>query len=615
MARPKLPARLQTAPRFPSNSLVASATRFPGRAPRIHRQYDSWQAECYRHYSICGEARFAARFFGHAMSKALLTVSTKTPEGMEVVTNGPVYDLLADLFNGKDGQAQMLEAIGIHLTIAGECYLVGRTEKREDEVGLAVEDEIWEVLSPLEIKVSGEQWTIAYGGDFEDIHLTKEDVVIRIWNPNPAKRIEADSPFRSLLPILTEIEWLTRSIFAQVSSRLVGAGILFLPQGMTFPPALDSNGNAVESSNEAEAFMLALGGAMMAALEDPGSPASKIPITVTAPADLIDKVKLQTFWSELDENSKDLRSEAIRRFAIGMDLPAEQILGMSSNEGTGGGTSNGVSHWGAWQIEEATIKMHIEPMLETITNALTIGYTRPLEPTSLDVVTYDTSALRLRPDRSEEAFQLYDRGVIGVNALLRENGFDPSDIPDEKELATFFLRKIASGSATPEQVARAMDELFKIDIGGAIEGEIVGETRETRPPPSLESLPDRPRTPEESTPDPPSHAALVAASEGLVFRALEKAGNRILNSGKRGKDKTECEGPVYEAYLSSGINGHSDELLRDAFVYAPQALEHIAEPDKVVPVLQSYCEGLMATQLPHSRARLAEHLTAAGLCR
>jgi len=33
---------------------------------------------------------------------------------------------LKDLFNGKDGQAQMLESIGIHLTIAGECYLIGR---------------------------------------------------------------------------------------------------------------------------------------------------------------------------------------------------------------------------------------------------------------------------------------------------------------------------------------------------------------------------------------------------------------------------------------------------------------------------------------------------------
>ena len=80
-----------------------------------------------------------------------------------------------------------------------------------------------------------------------------------------------------------------------------------------------------------------------------------------------------------------------------MDLPREQIMGMSSNSGTGGGNSNGVSHWGAWQIEESTIKFHIEPMLELICNALTIGYLRPLTEAVDTFVTYNTKKLRLRP--------------------------------------------------------------------------------------------------------------------------------------------------------------------------------------------------------------------------
>ena len=101
---------------------------------------------------------------------------------------------------------------------------------------------------------------------------------------------------------------------------------------------------------------------------------------------------------------------------------------MSSNSGTGGGRSTGVSHWGAWQIEEATIKMHVEPMLDVIVNALTIGYlqVRPRRRVLASIV-YDTSALRLRPDRSKEAFELYDRGLISGEALLRENGFADDD--------------------------------------------------------------------------------------------------------------------------------------------------------------------------------------------
>lgn len=612
MARPTRPARRKAPPPIPSNSLVASAIRFPASVARIYRQSDQWQAECYRHYAICGEARFAAKFFGHALSKVVLTVSTPGDGKMEVVTAGEVYELLADLFNGKDGQAQMLEAIGMHLTIAGECYLVGRTvtnTEGERDRGQETGEEIWEIVSCLEMKVKGDHWAISYGDGYEDIELAPDDAVIRIWQPNPAKRMEADSPFRSLLPILTEIEWLTRHIFAQTSSRLAGAGILFLPQGMAFPPPLDANGQAIETANEADAFMYLLGDAMMTALDDPSNPSAKIPIVATVPPELIDKVKLLHFWSDLDEAAMGLRSEAIRRFANGMDLPIEQVLGMSSNDGTGGGRSNGVSHWGAWQIEEATIKMHVEPMCETITNALTVGYVRPLAPTAQDIITYDSSALRLRPDRSAEAFELFDRGALTLTALLRENGFDPSDLPTNEELAEFFLRKIASGSATPEQVAAAMEQLFGIEIGFE-EQPALEQGRESRPPPSLEEHPTRPKTPEESTPDPPSHAALVCAAEGLVFRALEKAGNRILNDGKRGKDRISVDGPVHEAYLKAEVNGHADDLLKDGFNYAPLALAGIADPKKVVPVLESYCKDLFDQQIPHSRDRLERSLGA-----
>jgi len=41
--------------------------------------------------------------------------------------------------------------------------------------------------------------------------------------------------------------------------------------------------------------------------------------------------------------------------------------------------------------------------------------------------------------------------VVSVRAtMLRENGFEPDDMPDEDEIKLYFLRKIASGSATPE---------------------------------------------------------------------------------------------------------------------------------------------------------------------
>ena len=568
----------------PSTALVASVTRYSGKVARIYRPQQDWQTECYRQYTICGEARFAAKFFGNAVSRAVLGVDKPgAGDKPQEQTSGPAHDALAALFGGQQNQAAMLNAIGMHLTVAGECYLVGRSVDEGD---------IWEVVSCIEMMVTGNTWTINYGNGIPQVILTEEDVVLRIWLPSPVRQMEADSPFRALLPILTEIEWLTRHVFAQITSRLAGAGILMMPQSMTFPPPPAQDGQEIVSTNDADTFMATLADAMMKPIEDPGSPSSIIPIVVTAPDESIDRAKLLTFWSELDENSMALRTEAIRRFALGMDLPPEQVLGMSSNPGTGGGNSNGVSHWGAWQIEEATIKLHIEPMLDVICNALTVGYLRP-QVTDGSFVVYDTSALRLRPDRSKEAFELYDRGLISAEALRRENGFDEDDRPDALQFQTWLLTKVASGSATPEQVGAALEALgVTLDAISA-----PAPVRPTPLPPSLDDHPTRPRTPGES--------ALVAASEALVFRALERAGNRLRAQGSRPPGV-----PAYETHLYVKGDGG---CLADAWSCADKVLAGIADPTEIVPILNSYCQALITEQAPHERDRLRNWLQIADL--
>lgn len=607
-----MPRRKPEPPVIPTTSLVAAATRYTGRVPRIYVPQQDWQAECYRHYGICGEARFAAKFYGHALSRAVLGVATVENGKKTGVESGPAVDALNLLFNGPMAQEEMLDKIGTHLTVAGECYLVGREVDGTD---------VWEVVSCLEMKVTGNRWTIEYGNGIEAVVLGADDVVIRIWLPHPAKRIEADSPFRALLPILSEIEWLTRHVYAQITSRLAGSGILIMPQGMSFPPAPAEDGKEIASANEADAFMMTLADAMITPIQDPGSPSATVPIVVTAPDETIDKPRLLKFWSDLDAAAKDLRGEAIRRFALGMDLPPEQVLGMSSNSGTGGGTSNGISHWGAWQVEEATIRLHIEPMLDVIANSITVGYLRPLlADGDTSIVTHNTAALRLRPDRSKEAVELYDRGLISVTTLLRENGFDPEqDRPDEKEFQRWLLIKIASGSSTPEQLHAALRELgINLDVPSLAPG----RTQELPSPPSLEEHPRRPRDPsdvgrrrrrrsytnidgDQVSVDEPD--ALLAACDALVFRALERAGNRLRQSGGRPPGV-----PSYETHVFVRANGSTTRLLEDAWSCAPQVLDGIVEDhESVVRVLDSYCQTLMTEQSPHTRQRLEDWLNLA----
>lgn len=588
----------------PARGIVASAIAYKGNsAPRIYGGQRGWQREAYRHYTICGEARYAARYYGNALSRC--TLQMVEPDGKngtnDVVTTGVGYDALMSMVGGTEGMPGTLDAIGVHLTIGGECYLIGRRPPGQTELdgGTAYElqpdQKLWEIYSPLEVQVAGKKWTIKREG-MAPIPLADDDDVIRIWRPDPASRLQPDSPFKSLLPILSEIEYLTKHVFSQIRSRLVSAGIMVVPNNLSFPkaPAIDG----VESElSEADQFMESLGEAMMTALEDQGHPSAVVPYVLQGEGEHIEKIKLLKFWSDLDENAMPLRQEAIHRFALGMDLPPEQVEGMGSNPGTGGGTSNGVSHWGAWQIEESTIKIHIEPMLDLIASAITTSYLRPvigIPPTQR--VGYSTTALRLRPDRSKEAITLNQMLLLSDEATVLENGFDTSQMPTDEQLKTMVLRKIASGSATPEQVAIAAKLLADIDLGAPSEQGTNG--REARPTPSLEPLPTR---------DLPERAAkadlLIAGCYPLILRALEKAGNRLRRDGVRPDG--------VPAYLTHCYATDSDPsaLLEGAFESVADALDGLPGAQTALPAIQAYAALLIRRGEAPTRDGLAEALS------
>jgi hypothetical protein len=118
---------------------------------------------------------------------------------------------------------------------------------------------------------------------------------------------------------------------------------------------------------------------------------------------------------------------------------------------------------------------------------------------------------------------------------------------------------------------------------------------ETPPDPSLVEHPSNPRTPDES--------ALVAAADALVFRALERAGNRLRQSGQ----KKPIGVPSYETHMHISTSD-PDKALEDAWACAPQILDGIADHTKIIPVLNNYCRALLTEQAPHKRQRMADML-------
>jgi hypothetical protein len=431
-----------------------------------------WQIEAYRHVNLCGEARYAATLFAAIAGRAEIGVSEPQALARKAVwvTSGEEVAAFAELAPTVRERTKLIRDYMLHRTIAGECYLIAR-DKVETDPGYeeSPHDPIWEIVAVTELRKVGDDWSVRHeNGNY--LNLSATDPVIRMWNPDPENRQEAWSPFRSLLPTLREIEWLTAHIFRQVRSRLMSAGVWFLPDNLTFPPpppdAVEGGAEAIAMMNEAEQFMMSL--AASGTYELDADEVSFPTVVMADPLALgnIDQNKLIKFWSDIDDKAMVLRSDAVRRFVFGMDFPPEQVLGSSGLAVTGaGGSAGSVNQGGVWANEEQTISAHIEPALDDLVAVLTVSFLRQAVDGTDKVIGYDTATLRLRQDRSKEALEWYDRGVLKAEVALRETGFDPdSDIMEPDEHKMWLLNKLVSGSPSPEQMQAALLILTGVDL-------------------------------------------------------------------------------------------------------------------------------------------------------
>lgn len=597
--------RREVTPADPKDSLVASARVYStGQAQKLIRKAGrrtnsrNWQELLWGYYDTVPEYRSGCDWVGNALSRAKLEVyfRGKRTDNVDAVA------ALAGLFGGVEKQEEMLRLLGINYTVAGEAFIHGSPAREMDE-----EDD-WRVVAAVEVQASSSGDRIVVEGE----PLGGDELAIRLWKAHPRRTDEANSPSRAVLPILAEIEKLTQVIDAQADSRLTSAGILWVPSEMELPTVTITAGEgddetttnvSLEGADGLYNQLIQIAGI---AIEKRDSAAAKVPIVISAPGEFLEKIQHTEFWSGFDEHVKGLRDEAIRRIAVGMDMPPEVLTGTAE-----------VNHWGAWQIEEAAIKQYTEPLLNIITSDLSSGYLRPLlrgwgVPDADDYAFHaDTSQMRLRPNRSKESVELWDRGALNTRTMLIENGFDPAtDAMDEAERRTWLLLKVAGGSATPDQVAVALSQL---GVQG-MPAEVQQETRESRPTRSLEEHPDR------SAPDPEESEAaesilasatpfvvdgLVLATEQMVWRCLERAGNKL-------KNRVGDTGSIaaMDLYLSVPNLSMSDceRLLEDAWT----TLDRFAYPgvstDRLRQALHTYAMMLLRMQKPHSRAALAKHL-------
>lgn len=476
----------------------------------------SWQGEAWRLYDITGQLRFVANWLGNSVSRCRLYVAEvdEDGEGTHEVDDSPaVAQLAAGPLGRGPAKDESLRLLGINLFVPGEAFIVAEAD------GIAAGVDRWFVVSGSQIKKLGDEITVARSqlqGGGVMTYRDGVDLILRVWTPHPKSTDEPDSPTRSAIPDLRELEAIRKREFAELDSRLAGAGLLGLPEGIDFPRLPDD-------STGPAGFMQVLQRAMAASLADRSTAEAMVPIMFTAPADALDKIKHVTFWTDLSAQLLPLKESALRSLAQDLDIPPEVLLGIGS-----------ANHWSAWAISEEAITTQIVPVLSRIADALTQGYLRAaLEEMGLDpdryVYEFDTAPLTTRPNRSADALNYHDKGLISDDSAREAGAFGEGDIPDDIERVRRILERAII--AQPSLLGNAgVQAILGISLNLTPEetGEPTGGGEITAGEPATDE-----ESPPEQTPQTEDDAALYPVANLAVRRALALAGSRLVPHRQR----------------------------------------------------------------------------------
>lgn len=407
-------------------------------------------------YSRIPELRYIARYVANSLSQARLFMGEviSDPYNPERIKdpNHPAVKLLEGFAGGFEGQSSLLDRIGLHLTVTGDSILAGPTN---------VDKPPKEPFNQYRIYSSNEIFSRSGNLYYRRPGVTKDEslpdgtTAIRIWQEHPRVYQLADSPTLSSFTVLREIDLLDQHVHASAVSRLAGAGVWLIPDEITFPA--DENDTEGE---EVDPFIKHMVEVMSIAIKNRESAAARVPIILRGPMEAIAAAKdgWMTFETPFSEAVPDLRNVALRRLALGMDVPPEVLLGMSES-----------TQWSAWQTDESTVRLHTVPLLQRIANSLTVGWLRPAlkkmrsdlteEQISRLTVWFDISNLRVRPSVTEESQALYDRFEIGGDTLRLTTGFTDAEKPTKSELEIQILFHLLRED--PQMAAYAINALVE----------------------------------------------------------------------------------------------------------------------------------------------------------
>ena len=562
--------------RVPSKSVAGTVTR------------SSWQNEAWECMDLVGELRYYVGWRASSCSRVELVASeldpdTGRPTGgiREDDPDGLRFlEIVKSMAGGPLGQAQLIKRAAECLTVPGEHRICLLDQGQKNPDGSVRHN--WYVVTNDEVKNKGGGKTDIELPDGSIHEFNKNrDVMFRVWNPRPRRAKEPDSPVRACLDSLREIIRTTKKIRNASKSRLIGNGVVFLPQELSLPsanaPTADNQPGApvpvVTGVPAADELSNLLFQTAAAAVDDEDSQAALIPLLATVPGEHLQKIFHLKIGNEITEVEIKTRNDAIARLAMGLDVSPERLLGLGSNS----------NHWSAWQIGDEDVQLHIKPVMEVLCAAIyreVLVATLKAEGIDPDkyVLWYDASGLTVDPDKTDEATATKEQGAITHEAYRRYLGLADDDGYDLETL---------EGAQAWARDAIVADPTLITTLAPLLEGTDLGEIDFPTPQPALppggeEAPPEEDTTGSEPNTENEAEAAartssvadMVLAERLLTTRALGLAGKRRVNvrdsaqkarlAGIAPHDYHRVMGPVADADIPRLINGWDEGLEEEA---------------------------------------------------
>lgn len=592
-----------TEPEGQPRAVLAAAIPLTGPEAKRYTQARSkdtaqqWQKDAWYFYDAIGELTAPTNWIANAVSKADLFGAELDPA--TGLVSGPTEDARAQqaaalCLGGAARRAQLLFLLAVCWQIPGEAYVVvrGRPEVR----GIPQPDE-WLVLSGQKVRPVGSVWSYEDPVTLAWVHLGATDRLLRVWSPHPNDQSKANTAVRAALPVLREIEKASMNLGAVLDSRIASAGAWAIPQEISLPRE--------DGVTNAEAFSDMLLEAASQGIANPGTAAAQVPVILEVPQDMIESLVAGRMHpaTDMDNTVITLRDSDLSRLASALDMPKQ----------TAEGDMGGLNHWGAWQVEETTYKLFIEPLLDRFGDALTEFWYRPVL-TAMGVpnperhtLAWDTTGIVSRPDATDDLNWLYENGLISDEYRRQGSGVPDDAGPTEDEYRRRFLERVVLASPNLLETAAVARTLGMEDIAGELEAaaEVQREESAARLEAVREGSTESRALPEApgSTDDAPE--GLVAAAELIVFDALSRAGGRLLTREFRGQFASTPKHELHTVIACADV----PRAMADSFQFTDTVADAYGlDRSRFRTTLEAYVENRLRDKAAHYRPLLAAAL-------